>query len=101
MRRKAYGPPDRGTVHPLDEVLDLPAGLHSPGLARSCVQEAVCGSFTDTADAIEYTAGVRIGTRQIIELSRAAAVDVTAFYTDPDDTLVIIADGKGVPVRGS
>jgi hypothetical protein len=89
-------------------VLDLPAGLYSPGLARLCAQESVRGSFTDAADAVEYATGVRIGTRQIIELTRAAAADATAFYADPgrevsaaapDDALVITADGKGVPVR--
>ena len=108
VSRKAYRAPGASNVHPLDEVLDLPAGLYSPGLARLCVQEAVRGSFTDARDAIEYATGVRIGTRQIIELVRGAAVDVTAFYdgpdrqvpvADPGDALVITADGKGVPVR--
>ena len=106
--RLAYRAPRAANVHPLDEVLDLPAGLYSPGLARLCAQESVRGSFTDAADAVEYATGVRIGTRQIIELTRAAAADATAFYADPgrevsaaapDDALVITADGKGVPVR--
>ena len=106
--RLAYRVPRAANVHPLDEVLDLPAGLYSPGLARLCAQESVRGSFTDAADAVEYATGVRIGTRQIIELTRAAAADATAFYADPgrevsaaapDDALVITADGKGVPVR--
>ena len=106
--RLAYRAPLAANVHPLDEVLDLPAGLYSPGLARLCAQESVRGSFTDAADAVEYATGVRIGTRQIIELTRAAAADATAFYADPgrevsaaapDDALVITADGKGVPVR--
>ena len=108
VRRDAYRAPRAANVHPLDVVLDLPAGLYSPGLARLCVQESVRGSFTDAADAVGYATGVRIGTRQIIELTRAAAADATAFYTDPGrevaaadphDALVITADGKGVPVR--
>ena len=86
------------------QVLHRPSDT-SPGL---CAQESVRGSFTDAADAVEYATGVRIGTRQIIELTRAAAADATAFYADPgrevsaaapDDALVITADGKGVPVR--
>ena len=81
--RLAYRAPLAANVHPLDEVLDLPAGLYSPGLARLCAQESVRGSFTDAADAVEYATGVRIGTRQIIELTRAAAADATAFYADP------------------
>jgi hypothetical protein len=108
VSRKAYRAPGAANAHPLDEALDLPECLYSPGLARLCVQEAVRGSFTDAGDAIEYATGVRIGTRQIIELTRAAAGDASAFYADPDrqapaadpgDVLVITADGKGVPVR--
>lgn len=108
MRRKAYRAPQAANVHPLDEVLDLPSDLYSPGLAKLCARESVRGSFSDAADAIEYATGVRIGTRQIIELTRAAVQDAGAFYADrsrtlpepdPDDALVIIADGKGVPVR--
>jgi hypothetical protein len=106
VSRLAYRAPGAANVHPLDEVLDLPAGLYSPGLVRLCVQEGVRGSFTGAADAIEYATGVRIGTRQIIELVQGAAVDAGAFYTDRQlpaaeegDVLVITADGKGVPVR--
>ena len=108
MRRNAYRAPQVSNVHPLDEVLDLPEGLYSPGLARLCTRESARGSFTDASDAIEDVTGVRIGTRQIIELTRAAAQDADAFYADrsrtlpaadPDDALVITADGKGVPVR--
>lgn len=104
--RLAYRAPQVPNVHPLDEVLDLPEGLYSAGLARLCAREAVRGSFTDAANAVEYVTGVRIGTRQLIELTRAAAADAVGYYTarqvpaaDPGDALVITADGKGVPVR--
>jgi hypothetical protein len=104
--RLAYRAPGVCNVHPLDEVLDLPDGLYSAGLARLSSREAVRGSFTDAGDAVEYVTGVRIGTRQLIELTRAAAADVAGYYTarqvpaaDPDDALVITADGKGIPVR--
>ena len=104
--RLAYRAPHVCNVHPLDEVLDLPDGLYSTGLARLSAREAVRGSFVEAADAIEYVTGVRIGTRQLIELTRAAAQDVAGYYTarevpaaDPGDALVITADGKGVPVR--
>ena len=108
MRRLAYRAPHAANVHPLDEVLEVPDGLYSPGLARLCARESVRGSFTDAADAVEYATGVRIGTRQIIELTRVAGRDADAFYADrsrtlpaavPDDAVVITADGKGVPVR--
>lgn len=107
VSRLAYRAPGAANVHPLDEVLDLPAGLYSPGLAEWSVREAVRGSFDEAADAVEYATGVRIGTRQLIDLTQAAAVDAESFYTDrsrdlpdadPGDALVLTADGKGVAV---
>jgi hypothetical protein len=103
--RLAYRAPGVGNVHPLDEVLDLPDGLYSAGLARLSAREAVRDSFTEAADAVQDATGVRIGTRQLIELTRAAATDVAGYYTDrqvpaadPGHALVITADGKGIPV---
>jgi len=80
--RLAYPAPHVCNVHPLDEVLDLPDGLYSTGLARLSAREAVRGSFVEAADAVEYVTGVRIGTRQLIELTRTAAQDVANYYTD-------------------
>jgi len=104
--RLAYRAPHVSNVHPLDEVLDLPDGLYSAGLARLCAREAVRGSFAEAADAVADVTGVRVGTRQLIELTRAAAHDVVGFYAErpapvagPGDALVITADGKGVPMR--
>jgi hypothetical protein len=104
--RLAYRAPGASNVHPLDAVLDLPEGLYSSGLARLAAREAVRGSFHDAADAVEYATGVRVSTRQLIDLTRAAATDVAGYYTDrpvpaarPGDALVITADGKGIPVR--
>lgn len=106
VSRLAYRAPRATNVHPLDQLLDLPDGLYSTGLARLSARESVRGSFADAADAIEYVTGLRIGTRQIIELTRAAAGDAAGFYTDRQvpaadagDAVVITADGKGVPVR--
>jgi hypothetical protein len=104
--RLAYRAAGASNVHPLDEVLDLPDGLYSTGLARLSAREAVRGSFGEAGDAVEYVTGVRIGTRQLIGLTRAAADDAADYYTarqappaDPGDALVITADGKGIPVR--
>jgi hypothetical protein len=104
--RLAYRAAGASNVHPLDEVLDLPEGLYSTGLARLSVREAVRGSFGEAGDAVEYVTGIRIGTRQLIELTRAAAGDAADYYTarqappaGPGDALVITADGKGIPVR--
>jgi hypothetical protein len=106
VERLAYRAPRASNVHPLDKVLDLPDGLYSTGLARLSSREAVRGSFAEAADAVEYVTGVRIGTRQLIELTQAGAQDVVGYYVarqvptaDPDHALVITADGKGIPVR--
>ena len=104
--RLAYRAPGVSNVHPLDAVLDLPDGLYSIGLARLSAREAARGSFAEVGDAIADVTGVRIGTRQLIELARAAARDAAGFYAarevpaaSPDTALVITADGKGIPVR--
>lgn len=106
VNRLAYRAPQVCNVHPLDEVLDLPQGLFSAGLAKLSSREAIRGSFSEAAEAVEYVTGVKIGTRQLIELTRAAARDVAGYYTTrqvpdagPGDALVITADGKGIPVR--
>lgn len=105
--RMAYRAPGAGNLHPLDEVLSLPADLHSDGLTELCALEAARGSFASTTQSVERATGVRIGTRQVIGLVRRAARDAGAFYSGrdqdtvptPQDVLVITADGKGVVVR--
>ena len=104
--RMAYRAPGVGNLHPLDEVLSLPADLYSDGLTELCAREAR-RSFASTTQSVERATGVRIGTRQVIGLVRRAARDAGAFYSGrdqdtvpaPQDVLVITADGKGVVVR--
>lgn len=57
VSRLAYRAPHTSNVHPLDQVLDLPGGLYSAGLARLSARESVRGSFTDAADAVEHVTG--------------------------------------------
>ena len=108
VHRLAYRAPGAGNLHPLDEVLDLPAGLYSAGLAELCAIETARGSFATASAAVERATGVRIGTRQVIDLVRDGAQDAQAFYAGrarvvpqagPQDAVVITADGKGVVVR--
>lgn len=105
VSRLAYRAAGVGNLHPADEVLGLPSGLYSPGLACLCAREAVRGSFVQAADAVERATGVRIGTRQVIGLVRDAAGDAAEFHADRSvpavsdgDVLVLTGDGKGVPV---
>jgi hypothetical protein len=57
VSRLAYRAAGVGNLHPADEVLGLPAGLYSPGLACLRAREAVRGSFVQAADAVERATG--------------------------------------------
>jgi hypothetical protein len=106
VSRLAYRAAGTSNLHPADGVLNLPAGLHSHGLRRLVALEASRGSFDDAVAAVERATGVRVGKRQLVELARSAAVDVTAFYgqdrpgaAEKDRLLVLQFDGKGVVMR--
>jgi hypothetical protein len=104
--RLAYRAPGVDNLYPADAVLNLPAGLHSHGLRRLAVLEAVRGSYDQAVAAVHRTTGVRVGKRQLQRLVAAAAVDLPGFYaqreplTCPDtDALIMTYDGKGVVMR--
>jgi len=92
-------------LYPADAGLNLPAGLHSAGLARLAALEAPRGSYQDAREAIERVSGVRLGKRQVEDLTRHAACDVEAFYTArrpepcPGRVLGLQCDGKGIVMR--
>lgn len=102
VTRMAYRAAGARNLYPADARLNLPAGLHSHGLRRLAALESVRGSFDTAAAAIERETGVRLGKRQLEELTQAAAADVEAFYTArrpqpaPDRLLVMQFDGKGI-----
>jgi hypothetical protein len=106
VARIAYRGRGLGDLHPADAVLNLPAEKHSHGLRRLAAIEATRGSFTDAAAAIERATGVRVGKRQVEELTGKAAADVDAFYAarapgagPHTDVLAMQYDGKGVVMR--
>lgn len=80
VRRCAIRAPGHRNRYPADELLSLPAGRHSHGLARLAVVEAVRGSFDAAHAAITARCGNVIGKRQIEDLVVAAATDIDAFY---------------------
>ena len=92
-------------LYPADAGLNLPAGLHSAGLARLAALEAPRGSYQDAREAIERATGVCLGKRQVENLTRHAACDVEAFYTArrpepcPGLVLGLQCDGKGIVMR--
>lgn len=106
VERLAYRHRRSSNLHPADGALNLPVERHSHGLRRVAVIESTRGSFEDAADAIERATGVVVGKRQVEELAAKAAIDVDEFYTasapgpgEPDDVLVLSADGKGIVMR--
>lgn len=106
VTRRAYRQRGHANLCPLDGALNLPVEKHSHGLRRLAAVESTRGSFDAAADGIERACGTRLGKRQVEGLAASAAVDFESFYatrahteTDPDDIVVISADGKGVVMR--
>ncbi|WP_442785376.1 ISKra4 family transposase [Amycolatopsis sp. H20-H5] len=106
VTRNAYRAPKAVNLYPADDVLNLPHGKHSDGLAKLAVTESVRGSFDTAIEAITRATGVVLGKPQILDLVAQAAVDVPGFYAarrpsaSPDtDVLVMTNDGKGIRMR--
>jgi hypothetical protein len=106
VSRLAYRRKGHANLHPADTALNLPLERHSHGLRRLAAMEAARGSFEEVRESIERSTGEGLGKRQIEALVERAAGDFNAFYTerarpsgDPDDTLVLTCDGKGIVMR--
>jgi hypothetical protein len=106
VTRLAYRAKGAPNVHPADAALNLPPVKHPHGLQKLAAIESVRGSFAAAEEAIERSCGVRLGKRQIQELTRAAAVDIDTFYAamrpapaGDDELLVLSMDGKGIVMR--
>ena len=106
VTRLAYRAAGSENLYPADAQLNLPPVRHSHGIRRLAALEAPRSSFEDGQAAIVRQTGQQIGTRQLRELTLAAAQDVGAFYaqrerTVPDgkDLLVLSCDAKGVVMR--
>ncbi|MFC5959936.1 ISKra4 family transposase, partial [Streptomyces pratens] len=106
VTRIAYRGAKVADLHPADAVLNLPAGMHSHGLAKLAAIEASRGSFAEACERINAVTGAGIGHRQVQELAVGAAADIDSFYdalvpapcTDAT-ALVLSVDGKGVVIR--
>ncbi len=106
VARLAYRRDGHANLHPADAGLNLPVGKHSHGLRQLAAIEASRGSFDQAVEAVDRTCGQQVGKRQVEGLAAATVVDFDAFYTarrppsgDPDDVLVLSADGKGIVMR--
>jgi hypothetical protein len=106
VRRCALRGRGQPNGYPADVALSLPDGLHSHGLRRLTVLEAVRSSYDTAHDAIDRRCGPVLGKRQAEALVQRAAVDITAFYRQrvpapctAETLLVISADAKGIVMR--
>ncbi|MFJ4429082.1 ISKra4 family transposase [Streptomyces bobili] len=104
--RIAYRAAGSADLHLADAALNMPAGMHSLGLARLAATESARGSFAEAVDRVNALTGAGIGHRQVQEAAVAAAADIDAFYQalvpEPctDATLLVLStDGKGVVIR--
>jgi hypothetical protein len=106
VERCAFRAAGTANLYPADAVLNLPERLHSYGLAKRAVLEAVRGSFQAAHAAVVACCGNVAGKRQVQQLTVAAAGEIDAFYQaavpmpSTDDTLLVLSvDGKGVVMR--
>ncbi|WP_406446978.1 hypothetical protein OHB14_51015 [Streptomyces sp. NBC_01613] len=106
VTRCAWRGKGQTSVHPADAELSLPVHLHSHGLRRLAVLEAVRGSYDQAKEAIDRSCGRVLGKRQAEQLVVAAAADIDTFYqhkiplpSTAATALVLQADGKGIVMR--
>ncbi len=117
VRRIAYRAGVKGvrSLFPRDAVLNLPPRAYSWPLQQLAVLFTRAGSYEQAQQLVLAATGVRIGKRQLQQITAAAAADAERFCQDRpagqdlpagtgDDQgclppLVISADGKGVAMR--
>lgn len=92
---------------PMDAALNLPRDPYSLGVRYVVALTAATSSFEESSTLVEKTTKTHIAKRQVEDLSRNAAVDFDAFYTEREapvttkaaSLLVLTADAKGIVVR--
>ncbi|MHB1447414.1 MAG: ISKra4 family transposase [Acidimicrobiales bacterium] len=104
--RSAYRHKGADNLYPADATANLPPERYSHGLRELAAIEASRGSFAEATAAIPRTSAAKVPKRQVEALTRRAAVDFDAFFytatapvPEPDDVVVLSADGKGIVMR--
>lgn len=109
LERLGYNARGQQSVHPLDEVLNLPQRKYSYVLQERGVRWCGHGPFDESLDSLESTTAGHIPKRQLEETVVDAALDFTEFYESRSKTapppeesgsiLVAGIDCKGIPKR--
>jgi hypothetical protein len=79
ITRMSYSRPGAASIHPLDEILHLPARSFSYELQKRMVKAAVPGTFRETRERIAEITGAPVHTRSIEEVIQDAAADFEVF----------------------
>jgi len=107
--RLGYSAPGQSSIHPLDEMLNLPGRKYSYVLQERGARRCGRGPFDEALDELERTTAGHVPKRQLEKVAVDAAQDFTAFYErrstadlpleDSGPILVAGIDCKGVPKR--
>jgi hypothetical protein len=104
--RIGYGRNGAGSIHPLDETMQLPSRSFSYELQKRMVKAAVQGPFRESTERMQDMTGMSVPKRSLEEIIQDAARDFDAFYAErlPEpwqqtaSILVVAVDCKGIPM---
>ena len=104
--RIGYGRDGVGSIHPLDETMQLPGRSFSYELQKRLVKAAVQGPFRESTERMQDLTGMSVPIRSLEEIIQDAAQDFHAFYIErsPEpwqqtaSILVAAVDCKGIPM---
>src|SRR6266700_2911211 len=104
--RIGYARDGVGSIHPLDETMQLPGRSFSYELQRRLVKAAVQGPFCESTGRMQDLTGMSVPIRSLEEIIQDAAQDFHAFYIErsPEpwqqtaSILVAAVDCKGIPM---
>lgn len=107
--RLGYGATGQQSIHPLDELLNLPERKYSYALQERGARRCGRGPFDEALDELEHTTAGHVPKRQLEKVAVDAARDFTEFYderstsapspTESGSLLVAGIDCKGIPKR--
>ncbi len=88
------------SLFPRDAVLGLPGSGYSHGLRRLVVRFARVVSFEQAGELVEAVTGVRVGKRQLEEITGGAAADVQGYYASGPGAAAPEEEPGGAEERG-
>lgn len=106
IERLGYAAAGQTSVHPLDELLQLPKRCFSYPLQERLLRHAVQGPFAEAVANVKRDMGVPLSKRSAEQVVQEAAVDFQAFYQQrhqaaPKESGPLVVTGidcKGVPM---